>query len=74
MYNVQGSACPSRLQENTSTVSAIENLDHNPSSSTAKDYFHGTSISIFQFQTNQDDSFKFELSKTSCNKFLFTKK
>ena len=29
--------------------------------------FHDIGISIFQFQTNQDDSFKFELSKTSRN-------
>ena len=43
----------------------LNNLDHNPSSSTAKDSFHGTGISIFQFHTNQDYSFKFELSKTS---------
>ena len=49
------------------TVSAIGNLYNNPSSSTAKDSFHGTGICIFQFQTNQDDSFKFELSKTSFN-------
>ena len=48
-------------------MSAIDNLDNNSSSSTAKDSFHGTSISIFQFQTNPDDSFKFELSKTSRN-------
>ena len=67
LYDVQRSACPPRLQENIFTVSAIDNLDHNPSSSTAKDSFHGTGISIFQFQTNQDDSFKFELSKTSRN-------
>ena len=67
LYNVQRSVCPSRFQENIFTVSAIDNLDHNPSSSTAKDSFHGTGISIFHFQTNQDDSFKFELSKTSRN-------
>ena len=67
LYDVQRSACPPRLQENIFTVSAIDNLDHNPSSSTAKDSFHGTGISIFQFQINQDDSFKFELSKTSRN-------
>ena len=59
LYDVQRSAYPPRLQENIFTVSAIDNLDHNPSSSTAKDSFHGTGISIFQFQTNQDDSFKF---------------
>ena len=55
------------MQENIFTVSAIDNLDYNPSSSTAKDSFHGTGILIFQFQTNHDNSFKFELSKTSRN-------
>ena len=58
---------PSTVARNIVTVSAIDSLDHNPSSSTAKDSFHGTGISIFQFETNQDDSFKFELSKTSRN-------
>ena len=67
LHDVQRSVCPPRLQENIFTVSAIDNLDHNPSSSTAKDSFHGTGISIFQFETNQDDSFKFELSKTFRN-------
>ena len=69
LYNLQRSVCPPRLQENIFKVSAIDNLDHNPSSSTAKDSFHGTGISIFQFQTNQDDSFRFELSKTYCNNY-----
>ena len=65
LYDVQRFACPPRLQENIFTVLQSDNLDHNPSSSTAKDSFHGTGISIFQFHTNQDYSFKFELSKTS---------
>ena len=30
------------------TSAAIDNIDHNPSSNTAKSSFHGTSISIFQ--------------------------
>ena len=47
LYDVQRYACPPGLQENIFTVSAIDNLDHNPSFSTAKDSFHGTSISIF---------------------------
>ena len=33
------------------TVGALDNLDHNPSSTTAKDSFHGTGISLFQFPT-----------------------
>ena len=67
MYDVQRSVCAPRLQENIFIVSAIGNLNHNPSSSTAKDSFHGTGINVFQFQTNKDDSFEFELSKTSRN-------
>ena len=30
-------------------MAAIDNIDHNPSSSTAQASFHGTSISIFQY-------------------------
>lgn len=33
------------------TVAAVDNLDHNPSSTTAKDSFHGTGISLFQQPT-----------------------
>lgn len=32
-------------------MGALDNLDHNPSSTTAKDSFHGTGISLFQFPT-----------------------
>ncbi|KAL9954025.1 hypothetical protein ACROYT_G041513 [Oculina patagonica] len=31
------------------TVGAIDNIDHNPSSTTAQGSFHGTGISLFQF-------------------------
>ena len=30
---------------------ALDNLDHNPSSTTAQGSFHGTGISVFQFPT-----------------------
>jgi len=36
------------------TVGALDNLDHNPSSSAAVDAFHGTGISLFQFPTKAD--------------------
>ena len=41
-YNVQRSVGAPRLQENILT-----GLDDSPSSSTTKDYFHGTAINIF---------------------------
>ena len=34
------------------TVSAVDNCDHNPSASTAKTSFHGTSISLFQSESS----------------------
>eukprot|EP00795_Rhopilema_esculentum_P009834 gene9834-18410_t len=40
--------CPPSIQNGMLTSAAIDNIDHNPSSSTALSAFHGTSISIFQ--------------------------
>ena len=42
---------PAQLQSGLFTVGAFNNLDHNPSSSTAKGSFHGTGISLFQLPT-----------------------
>ena len=49
--NEIGLVCPSQLSHGIFTVGALDNLDHNPSSTTAKDSFHGTGISLFQFPT-----------------------
>jgi hypothetical protein len=51
-YQDQQVVCPPRLQEGKFTVAAIDNLDHNATSSTASNSFHGTGISIFQ-HTNE---------------------
>ncbi len=40
--------CPPMLRKNIFTNPAIDNIDHNPSSTTAEDSFHGTGIFIFQ--------------------------
>lgn len=40
--------CQPSLKKGLFTWAAIDNLDHNPSSSTADTAFHGTSISVFQ--------------------------
>ena len=47
-YNFNNLVCPSSLQQGTFTTAAVDNLDHNPSSTTAQSSFHGTTISIFQ--------------------------
>ena len=43
--------CPANLRKGLLSVAALDNIDHNLSSTTASSSFHGTSISIFQFQT-----------------------
>ena len=40
--------CPPKLRLNLFTTAAVDNIDHNPSSTTAKGAFHGTGISLFQ--------------------------
>ena len=46
-YNLQGVVCPPTLKDGLFTVAAIDNIDHDPSSSTSQTSFHGTSTSIF---------------------------
>ena len=49
-YAVEGIVCPPSLKPNVFTTDAIDNIDHNPSSTTAEGSFHGTGISLFQRQ------------------------
>ena len=45
-YENDGVVCPPGLRKNVFTTSAVDNIDHNPSSTTARDSFHGTAISL----------------------------
>jgi len=49
----EGAICPAKLRKNVFTVGAYDNIDHNPSSTTSKGSFHGTSISGLQMTTHQ---------------------
>lgn len=40
--------CPPQLRGGVFTTAAVDNIDHNPSSTSAYDSFHGTGISLFQ--------------------------
>ena len=40
--------CPPKLYKSIFTTAAYDNIDHNPSSTTAKEAFYGTGISVFQ--------------------------
>ena len=47
--------CPPKLHGNVFTTAAIDNIDHNPSSTTAKESFHGTGISLLQHPTSDGE-------------------
>ena len=47
-FEIEKTVCPPMLRKNLFTNAAIDNIYHNPSSTTAEDSFHGTGISIFQ--------------------------
>ena len=40
--------CLPQLRSHVFTTAAVDNIDHNPSSTTARDSFHGTAISLIQ--------------------------
>ena len=46
--------CPPKLQHQVFTSAAVDNLDHNPTSTTSQDAFHGTAISLIQHPTCTD--------------------
>ena len=54
-YMLDGVVCPKSLRRNVFTTAAVDNIDHNPSATTAKDSFHGTSISILQHQSSESE-------------------
>ena len=47
-YGNMGFVCPPSLRKGLFTTAAIDNIDCNPTSSTAADSFHGTSITVIQ--------------------------
>ena len=60
-YNEEEIFCPPLLKPHLFTTAAIDNIDHNPSSTTAKSSFHGTSISLFQHEVSNNISETFKL-------------
>ena len=48
-YSEEGVVCPLNLQKGLFLVGAVDNIDHNTTSTTSKNSFHGTAISLVQF-------------------------
>ena len=47
-YQAKIVVCPPQLLRNQFTTAAVDNIDHNSSSTTSTESFHGTSLSVFQ--------------------------
>ena len=55
-YIEEGVVCPLNLQKELFLVGAVDNIDHNTSSMTSKDSFHGTAISLIQFPDDSSEN------------------
>ena len=51
MFHTEEVVCPPTLHGGVFTAAAMDNIDHNPSSTTAKDSFHSIGISLIQDTT-----------------------
>ncbi|KAK1895923.1 50S ribosomal protein L25, partial [Dissostichus eleginoides] len=52
-FTVEEVVCPPKLRSSLFTTAAVDNIDHNPSSATARDSFHCTGISLVQHPTSE---------------------
>ena len=48
LYHQEQVVCPPKIRGRVFTTAAVDNIDHNPSSTTAKQLFHGSTISFMQ--------------------------
>ena len=54
-YEREQAVCPPELKGILFTTAAVDNIDHNPSATTAHGSFHGTGISLFQHPSSESD-------------------
>ena len=57
-FESDGVVYPTKLRSNVFTTFAVDNIDHNPSSRSAKDSWHGTVISLTQHLESKTDGIK----------------
>ncbi len=54
-YSADGVVCPLKLNSGLFTTAAVDNIDYNPTSATAKESFHGTGISLIQHPSRMSE-------------------
>ena len=53
-FEEDGVVCPPNRRNHVFTTAAVDNMDHNPSSTTSSDSFHGSAISLIQHPTVEE--------------------
>ena len=53
-FKLEGIVCADNLRKGIYTIGALDNIDHNPSSTSAQGSLHGTAISIIQNPTKEN--------------------
>ena len=70
-FENDGMVCPFSFRKGILTVGAIDNIDHNPSSTTSKGSLHGTAITVTQLPTEDNQGLErpieFDSKLTSTN-------
>ena len=59
-YMEEGVVCPVVMRKGLFTTAAMDNIDHNPTATTATTSFHGTSISLYQHPSTDNEGEKLE--------------
>lgn len=54
-FDLTKGICPPSLHTGLFTTAAVDNIDHNPGSTTAADSFHGTAISLVQHTSTDEE-------------------
>ena len=52
-FEADNVVCRTKIRHRLFTTGAVDNVDHNPTSATARDSFHSTSISIIQHLSHE---------------------
>lgn len=55
-FDLTKGICPPSLHTGLFTTAAVDNIDHNPGSTTAADSFHGTAISLVQHTSTVEEA------------------
>ena len=71
---IEQAVCPPQLKGGLFTTAAIDNIDHNPTSTTSHDSFHGTGISLFQHPAHRLSGVQRTVATTHAKDCIATKK